>query len=75
VGYARERRSSEQDGEAGGKLRWPERATPVSALLTPLIPPKPGCHPQHDTIGAGTKICKCSSEINMKSASTQIIPM
>jgi hypothetical protein len=37
--------------------------------------PKLGCHPQHDTKGAGTKICKCSSEINMKSASAQIIPM
>jgi hypothetical protein len=44
-------------------------------LLTPLTPPKLGCHPQHDTKDAGTKICKCSSEINMKSASAQIILM
>jgi hypothetical protein len=44
-------------------------------LFTPLMPPKLGCHPQHDTKGAGTKICKCSSEINMKSARAQIIPM
>jgi hypothetical protein len=27
----RERRSLEQDGEAGGELRWPKRATPASA--------------------------------------------
>jgi hypothetical protein len=44
-------------------------------LLTPLMPPKLGCHPQHDTKGAGTKICKCSSKINMKSTSAQIILM
>jgi hypothetical protein len=47
----------------------------VEGMLTPLMPPKLGCHPLHDTKGAGTKICKCSSEINMKSASAQIIPM
>jgi hypothetical protein len=45
------------------------------SMLTPLTSPKIGCHPQHDTKGAGTKICKCSSEINMKSTSAQIIPM
>jgi hypothetical protein len=47
----------------------------VVPLLTPLMPPKLGCHPQHDTKGVGTKICKCSFEINMKSTSAQIIPM
>jgi hypothetical protein len=54
----------------GGEVRWSWRG-----VLTPLMPPKLGCHPQHDTKGAGTKICKCSSEINMKSGSAQIIPM
>jgi hypothetical protein len=44
-------------------------------VLIPLMPPKLGYHPQHDTKGAGTKICKCSFEINMKSASAQIIPV
>jgi hypothetical protein len=29
TGYARGRRSSEQDGEADGEQRWPERATPT----------------------------------------------
>jgi hypothetical protein len=44
-------------------------------MLTHLMPPKLRCHPQHDTKGASSKICKCSSEINMKLASAQIIPM
>jgi hypothetical protein len=44
-------------------------------VLIPLMPPKRDCHPQHDTKGAGTKICKCSSKINMKSTSAQIIPI
>jgi hypothetical protein len=33
AGCARERRSSEQDGEACGELRWPERATPASTCV------------------------------------------
>jgi hypothetical protein len=33
AGCTRERRSSEQDGEASGELRWPERATPTSACV------------------------------------------
>jgi hypothetical protein len=44
-------------------------------LLTPLTPPKLGCHPQHGARGASINKCKCSSRINMKFASTQIILM
>jgi hypothetical protein len=29
AGYARERQSSEQDGEVGSELGWPERITPA----------------------------------------------
>jgi hypothetical protein len=49
-------------------LRWC-----LLTLLTPLY--IPGCHPQYGAGSVGINTCKCSSKINMKSTSAQIIPM
>jgi hypothetical protein len=56
--------------------RWTPGTSALVSLLTLLTPLYiPGCHPQHGARSVGINKCKCSSKINMKFASAQIIPM
>jgi hypothetical protein len=75
VGVGRIPHASEGGGQSSEVPRKRGRPKVSRYVLTPLTPPKLGCHPQYDTKGVGTKICKCPSKINMKSATAQIIPM